>query len=155
MSLRRNSIYTMMAVALILTSCSRQIVFSHYESIDTEGWNRNDCKDFRVTVREKDTYTEMIGLRTTMYYPYANLSVIVSQQTQRSGIQHTDTLHIRLMDEEGNKVGQGTNYQQMEIPVRTIELEAEDTLLVSIRHYMKREVLPGITDVGVSLEIED
>ena len=155
MSLRRNSIYTMMAVALILTSCSRQIVYSHYESIDTEGWNRNDCKDFRVTVREKDTYTEMIGLRTTMYYPYANLSVIVSQQTQRSGIQHTDTLHIRLMDEEGNKVGQGTNYQQMEIPVRTIELEDEDTLLVSIRHYMKREVLPGITDVGVSLEIED
>jgi gliding motility-associated lipoprotein GldH len=155
MSLLKNSIYTIMAVALTLTSCNRQMIYSHYENIDSDGWTRDDCKDFYVAVKDKGTYTETLGLRTIGCYPYTNLTVIVTQQAQLSGIQRTDTLNITLTDDDGNELGQGTNYQQMDIALGDIELEADDSLFVSIRHHMSREVLPGIIDVGVSLEIED
>jgi gliding motility-associated lipoprotein GldH len=144
-----------MAVALTMTSCNRQMIYSHYESIDTEGWERHDCKGFHVAIEDKGTYTETIGLRTTGCYPFTNLTIIVTQQAQLSGIQRTDTLNITLTDDDGNELGQGTNYQQMDIALGDIELEADDSLFVSIRHHMSREVLPGIIDVGGSLEIED
>lgn len=155
MSLLKNSIYTIMAVALTMTSCNRQMIYSHYESIDTEGWERHDCKGFHVAIEDKGTYTETIGLRTTGCYPFTNLTIIVTQQAQRSGIQRTDTLNTVLTDEEGYKLGQGTNYRQMDIPLPNIELEAGDSLFVSIRHIMESEILPGVSDVGVSLKIEN
>ena len=155
MSLLRNSIYTIMAVALTLTSCNRQMIYSHYENVSTEGWERHDGKEFHVPIHEKGTYTETLGLRTTRSYPFTNLAVIITQQAQLSGIQRSDTLSMILTDEAGNEQGYGTNYRQASFPVSAIELEAGDTLNVSIRHYMRREVLPGITDVGFSLKIEN
>lgn len=155
MSLLRNSIFTIMAVALTLASCNRQTIYSHYESISTEGWERGDYKDFCIAVREDGTYTETIGLRSTRVYPFTNISVIVSQQAQLSGVQRVDTLNITLTGEDGNEMSQGINYRQMDVPLATIGLQAGDSVHVSIRHYMAKEVLPGITDIGFSMKKTD
>ena len=152
MSLLKNSIFMIMAVALTLTSCNRLMIYSHYESISTEGWERNDSKDFHVAIREGGTYAESFGLRTTRDYPYTNLSVIVTQQAQPSGIQRADTLNIDITDKEGNELGQGLNYRQIDIALPAIQLEAGDSLFVNIRHYMRRELLPGIADIGFSMK---
>lgn len=146
--LPRNNILILMAVALTLISCNRQMVYSHYESISTEGWERGDGKSYVVPIREDGTYAEEVGIRSTRIYPFMNLALIVSQEAVQSGIHRTDTLYIDLTDEEGRADGEGISYRQVSVPAATIRLQAGDSLCVNIRHYMYKECLPGITDVG-------
>ena len=159
MSLLRNSIFStiaFMAVALTLTSCNRQMIYSHYENIDDEGWNRNDTICFEIPNNRDGSYTEILGLRTRGDYPFSNLTLIICQHSNTQESINADTVNIETMSETGIPKGSGTNYRQIDIPLpTTVNLKAGDTLRVSIRHYMEREILPGITDVGVSLKIED
>ncbi|MBR1411819.1 MAG: gliding motility lipoprotein GldH, partial [Prevotella sp.] len=47
--------------------------------------------------------------------------------------------------------GTGINHYQYTFPLATIDLEKEEALRIIIRHDMKRELLPGITDVGIQM----
>ena len=155
MSLLRNSIFIIIAVAMTLVSCNRQMIYSHYESVNTEGWDRSDSKEFSVSIQEKGSYAESFGLRTTRDYPYTNLAIIVTQEVKPSGVQRADTLNIDITDSEGNNVVEGLNYRQRDVQFPAIRLEAGDSVFVNIRHYMRREVLPGIANVGFSMEKTD
>lgn len=150
-NLPRNSFLILMAVALTLISCNRQMVYSHYESISTEGWERSDGKSYVVAIREDGTYAEEVGIRSTRIYPFMNLALIVAQEAIPSGWHRMDTLYVDLTDAEGHAEGEGISYRQVSVPAATIRLQAGDSLRVSIRHYMYKELLPGITDVGFSM----
>ena len=63
----------------------------------------------------------------------------------------TDTVACQLTDRKGNAAGKGISYHQYQFPVTELMLQDGDSLFVSIRHDMKREILPGISDVGFSL----
>ena len=69
-----------------------------------------------------------------------------------SGTVSCDTLDISLIDIDGSPKGKGVNHYQYNIPLNSISLLAGETLYVSIRHNMKRENLPGISDIGLTLE---
>jgi len=152
MSLRKNSIYTIIAVALALASCNRQTIYSHYESINTEGWIRSDKAEFDIISQEDGNYSQTMGLRATNNYPFTNLTLIVDQQVFPDSIHSSDTINIQMADLEGNFLGKGLTHLQYDIPLPPISLKKGDSIHVSISHYMKREVLPGITDIGISLK---
>lgn len=155
MSLLRNSIFStiaIMAVALTQTSCNRQMIYCHYENIDTDGWRRNDTIYFEIPNNRDGNYAEILGLRIIGDYPYSNLSLIVSQRCNTQETTKSDTINIETTNEKGIPKGSGTNYRQMDIPLSTVNLKAGDTLSVSIRHCMQREILPGIANVGFSLK---
>lgn len=59
------------------------------------------------------------------------------------------TLPCRLMNKRGNTQGQGINYYQYDFIVADIPLNAGDSLRIGIRHDMKREILPGLSDLGI------
>jgi gliding motility-associated lipoprotein GldH len=142
----------LLTVALVTTSCNRKAVYSHYISTPIDGWNASDELTFTISPIPADgTYEERIGLRINRAYPFQGLSLIVRQQVFPTGETLTDTLEASLIDHEGNIKGQGINYFQYTIPLRHIELHAEDSMSVSIRHYMRRETLPGIGDIGFTL----
>ena len=48
--------------------------------------------------------------------------------------------------------GEGLSLLQYETGLGTISLTTSDTLQVAIIHNMKREVMPGIADVGITLQ---
>ena len=75
--LRNSLILILMAAQLILTSCSRQMVYSHYENVGKEGWERWDSVSYVVPIREDGTYAEDVGIRSTRLYPFMNIAVIV------------------------------------------------------------------------------
>jgi hypothetical protein len=58
-------------------------------------------------------------------------------------------LPCRLMNKRGYTQGQGINYYQYEFIVADIPLNAGDSLRIGIRHDMKREILPGLSDLGI------
>lgn len=157
MNNRRHNIAPLLilTVAMILSCCSRQTIYSHYESTGSDGWSRNDSLLFEVgPVRNSGLYEEQLELRLTDAYPFTNIAVIVSSQTLPGGPLHTDTLQLTVADEQGHTKGQGTLHQLFHLPLGVQYLKQDQKLRVCVRHYMTQHTLPGITDVGLTVKMK-
>ena len=146
-------ILLVLLVVLALAGCTtRGYRYSHYETIGSLGWEREDTLYFiPKPVQHYGTYTEELGLRTTSLYPFMQLSIIVSQEAKPSGFCRTDTIEAQLTDDDGLVTGEGINHYQYLFSLPAVTLAAGDTLRVSVRHDMLRSPLVGVTDVGFSL----
>ena len=141
-----------MCMGMAFMSCDNSTVFNHYESTPVRGWERNDTLSFNIApLQETGMYAEEVGLRITGAYPFKGLSLIVEQTIQPSNITIVDTLNCDLIDDIGHANGKGINHYQYLYPLTTIKLSKDESVHVAIRHCMKREILPGITDVGLKL----
>ena len=137
---------------MLLTACNKRTVYYHYEHTPLSGWERNDTLSFLVgPVGESGPYVEELGLRISSEYPFMGLSLIVEQEVSSTHEKHRDTLVCNLVSEQGSVKGQGVSQYQYLFHVTTMELQSGDRLYVSVRHDMKREILPGISDVGLKL----
>lgn len=146
---------TALAVTVSLSSCNDNKVYDHYEHTPLAGWEKNDRLSFSVPAAKEDgTYTTDIGLRINATYPFMGLTLIVDQHILPTDITISDTLHCDLIDTDGNTRGQGVNFYQYQFHVGEQALHQGDSLQVSVRHDMKREILPGISDIGLIVERE-
>ena len=152
-----NRVLCTLAVALALTSCNRNTLYSHYEHIPIEGWERSDTLNFRLTdIPQTGTYTEELGLRISTAFPYTALTLIVSQLAKASDLERTDTLTARLTDDDGNLNGQGgIDHHQYAFTLSAVKLQQGDTLTIAVRHAMRRESLPGICELGITVAQPD
>ena len=140
--------------AVLMAGCTGNTVYDKFEHTPTEGWEKGDNVVFCVPkATAPGNHQATVMLRTNDSYPFLNLSLIVEQKVSPSGTTFTDTLNCTLADKQGNSTGKGLNYHQFEFPLRTLSLAAGDSLTVSIRHDMKRDILPGISDVGFALTL--
>ena len=145
-------IYIVMCVGMMLVSCDNRTVFSRYESTPVRGWERNDTLSFYIEpLQATGMYAEEVGLRITGDYPFMGLSLVVEQTILPSHVTRTDTLNCDLIDDSGHANGNGINHYQYLFPLTTLKLNKDESVHVAIRHCMKREILPGITDVGLKL----
>jgi len=153
-----NSKYTLLYISsltlliLLLTACDKRTVYNHYEHTPLSGWERNDTLSFAVgPVGESGSYVEDLGLRISNEYPFMSLSLIVDQEVSSTHEKRRDTLACDLISGQGVVKGQGVSQYQYSFHLTTMELQSGDKLYVSVRHDMKREILPGISDVGLKL----
>ena len=65
-----------------------------------------------------------------------------------------DTLNLMLADEDGIFLGKGVSLFHYDMDLGTIVLPTADTLQIAVFHNMKREVLPGIASIGITLQKE-
>lgn len=143
-----------MALFCLLTvaACSLDTVYSHYRSIASSGLDRCDTLLFDIPpLSEGGNYQEVVGLRITDDYPYTNLVLIVDQTAVKSGRTFRNTLECQFLNQGDPFQGGGVSHRQYTFPLTTLPLVAGDSLHITVRHGMKREVLPGITDVGMTL----
>ena len=142
-----------MAVALAsLASCSRRPVYSHYEAVAQEGWYRTDTLRFTCPIRQAGQYHVRLGLRASTLFPFTQLTLIARQQACKSGRCHADTLTLDITDNEGNINGEGVSIHQYEVPLSAFSATRCDTLRIDVYHGMSRQLLPGICDVGITVE---
>ena len=143
----------MAASALALAACNRRMVYDHYTSTPIAGWEKNDTLTFGISpVDSSATYDMWLGLRTTDAYPFTALTLIVERSICPKGQVMTDTVQCQLADRKGNAAGKGVSYHQYRFALPPVNLAHGDSIHVRIRHDMKREILPGISDVGMSLK---
>lgn len=143
--------FILLAVCLF-TACKQSTVYFHYEEIPESGWEKNDLLTFDTDKLANDaTYEEEVALRINGKYPFMQLTLIVEQTVYPAGHMMTDTLDCDLIDERGNAKGEGISQYQYLFPLKTIQLHQGDSLHLSVHHNMKREILPGVTSVGVKL----
>ena len=144
-----------MTAVVVMAACNGGMVYDRYTNTPVLGWEKNDTLYYSVpAVKSGGTYAANLGLRTTDSYPFTSLTLIVEQRkvaADKAVTVVTDTVACQLTDRKGNAAGKGISYHQYQFPVTELTLQDGDSLFVSIRHDMKREILPGISDVGFSL----
>ena len=146
------TLITILTVATTLVSCNRNTVFYHYEHTPITGWEKNDTLIFDVpSTSASGRYEEEVGLRINGSYPFMSLTLIIDQTVLPDNITRSDTLNCRLTTPGGNKKGHGVSCYQYSFPLKDINLKQGDSLHICIRHNMKREILPGISDIGMKI----
>jgi len=142
----------MLLAVLLLTACKQRTVYYHYEHTPLSGWEKNDTLVFTTdTIAIDGTYSEEIGIRINGTYPFLQLNLVVEHLVMPAMTVKSDTLSCRLIDETGNALGNGVSNYQYLIPLTSLTLKKGDRLRIAIRHDMKREILPGISDIGLRL----
>lgn len=146
-----------MLVLCLLASCHTDTRYHVYQAVPGEnGWKNSDSLLFQLPPElEAGEYGMEIGIRHTGGYPYRDIWISVTQVDSDSLPSHTDTLHLYLADEEGrwgHEGAVGGLYQSAYVREKPVKLTA-DSLGRSFRiaHLMRRNPLPGISDVGVRL----
>ena len=145
--------------ACLLFSCSDRPVYDEYQHVPAEGWERGDSRLFAVSpVAEGGLFDVAISLRTTAAYPFMSLALVVETEivdTNALGAADSrtkaDTLRCPITDVWGRSKGQGVSLHQFNFPAWPVNLRAGDSLCVRVRHCMRRNLLPGVCDLGVCL----
>ena len=141
--------------ATALQSCNESKVYDKYDHTPLSGWEKNDTLRFDIPRLTADgMYESTLGLRITDNYPFMGLTLIVEQRLMPADTIFTDTVKCKLTDRNGKTRGKGVSYYQFRFPVTKMQLSKGDSLHIRVRHDMKREMLPGISDVGISLSVD-
>ena len=144
--------YIGLVILLTCVACDHKTVYSQYESVAISGWEKNDMLSFSTPpIQQTGDFQEKIGLRISGLYPFMGLTLIIDQTKLPSMETERDTLNCDLIDHNGNAKGPGISNYQYEIALKTIALNEGESLHIDIRHDMKREILPGVSDVGIIL----
>ncbi len=157
---RRYTLYNIAAVlvgmvATAVASCSTGTVFDSYAHTPLSGWEKNDTLTFNIPpAASPGTYAESVGLRMTTSFPFTSISLIIEQHIVQQHKTLTDTIKCPITDERGNFLGNGISTYQYQFPLRELQLHKGDSIHMIIRHNMKLEILPGVSDIGMKLEMK-
>lgn len=150
-----------MVATMSLPSCKHSTVFDSYAHTPIAGWEKNDTLSFEIPpLLEGGYYNESLGLRITGNYPFMGLTLIVEQNIYHNNKYvpsacKTDTVNCQLIDKNGVSKGQGISYYQYNFPINVYRLNQGDSIHITVRHDMKREILPGVSDIGVKITKND
>lgn len=139
-------------LSVLFAACNDKKVYDTFHHTPLAGWEKNDSLSFDVPkLKTSGRYLSTLALRIDDEYPFMGLTLIVEQTVHPSHTKHVDTLNCALIGTNGIPKGQGIGYYQYAFGVTSMNLQKGDSLHISVRHNMKREILPGISNVGVSL----
>ena len=149
------NIVSVVMMAAVAVSCATDTVYYSYAHTPVAGWEKNDTLTFNIPgMAAPGTYSQQVGLRMTSAFPFTSISLIVEQRIMPRGKVLTDTIKCPITDIRGNFLGDGISSFQYMFPLREVTLNKKDSIHVSIRHNMKREILPGVSDIGLKMEFK-
>ena len=147
------TLFFMAALAIVaLAACHTNTVYDHYNHTLIDGWDKNDTLIYHVPkIKEGGVYDEQLCLRINGTYPFMGLTLIVEQRVFPDGRMRVDTLNCKFSDRDGFKMAHGISHSQYCFPIARLQLNANDSLSINVRHDMKRDLMPGISDVGIKI----
>ena len=149
----RNKLFFLLIAILGLVGCNQKTVYHHYEHASESGWEKNDTLKFFVSpIQAAGHYHENVEMRVVNNFPFLGLTLIVEQTVFPLGETQRHTLECCLMNEEGHPKGPGISFYQYSFPLMDLDLNKGDSIQINIIHNMKREIIPGIADIGVKIQ---
>lgn len=137
---------------MAVMACANRVVMHTYRNIPAEGWDQSDVLTFEVdTMRSSETVKMDIGVRTTNDYPYQKLWIVAETELHNPDTTFTDTVVCTFVDRNGVRNGKGTDTYQYNFHVGERQLNEGQCGRIMIHHIMRREIIPGICDIGVRL----
>lgn len=140
--------------AVLLTACRPRPAAYAFSSVPVDGWERGHVLTFPIdTLSHAGTYRLDICLRTSTArpYPFRTLWLEVRRRLGTDGRTQADTLACNLTNAKGDPDGRGVSLLQYDFALDTLSLPAGTAGTITVRHIMSRDILQGISDVGLRL----
>jgi len=144
--------------ALLLAACTRHVAFQESRQVPDGRWHRSWKPQFVFEVTDtmaaKDIF---LDIRHTGDYPFSNLFLFTTLQGP-DGRSFTDTVECTLADPAGRWYGKGTGFIfsdrfQAHVLYRiNNRFPEQGRYLFTLEQAMRSEELPGVIDVGISVE---
>ncbi|MBR6167435.1 MAG: gliding motility lipoprotein GldH [Paludibacteraceae bacterium] len=135
-------------VAMWLTSCHSDTVFSEFQAIPTKEWSVDVKPQFDYTIKDAEaSYNIVLYVRHTERYPYQNMWLFVNNN------HRIDTIEFYLADDRGQWLGD-RHYGFIEMPVLLEEnyhFPDTGTYRLTVQHGMRDSLLRGVSDIGVEV----
>lgn len=138
--------------SMLLIACSSNTVYSEFQSVSPEGWNRDSVCAFTFHISDTSSIYQMrLYVRHKETYPYQNIWLFIADSSRHS--MPNDTLLFYLANDRGEWLGQGKN-GMIEMPMlyqeqRQFADTGEYTVLV--QQAMRDTFLRGIDNIGFEL----
>ena len=140
---------------LLIVSCDGNKVYDKYVAINPEGWIITETIDFSVELNstQVDLYDVLIGLRNNNDYLYSNLFLFVEVENP-IGETTLDTLQYLLAEPSGSWIGKGVGSIKHNLfKYKESQNLQEGIYKFKIRQGMRSNILLGLEDIGVRIEI--
>jgi gliding motility-associated lipoprotein GldH len=135
-------------------ACDNKTVYKDYKKIPDKIWDRNFQPEFNVDIEDAETnYDIYIHIRNASMYPYSNIWVFMHSNTP-TGETAIDTVECTLADEAGNWLGDGMGdiWDREILWKQNHHFPQKGEYTYRMEHAMRVKMLPGIMDVGISVE---
>ena len=117
-----------------------------------DGWDKNDTLKFSVApIQTADNYLEVVEIRIDNTFPFMGLTLKVEQTVYPLGVTQRQSIECSMINNNGHPTGSGVSYYNYEFPLMNLDLNKGDSIQINIVHNMKREIMPGISDIGIRL----
>ena len=151
-------------VMFLIAGCSESMVFTEYQPIDDRGWDKNHRKEFTFTTTDSLlAHHVYILVRNDDTFPFSNL-FLITEMTFPEGLQLRDTLEYAMADPTGKWLGTGVgSIKENKLWYKeNVVFPTPGVYTISIAHAMRQngevqgiDLLSGISDVGVEIELAD
>lgn len=140
--------------SLMLIACQKEAVYTHFESLPGT-WSADSTLVFHPVLSDSvNEYQVLINIRHTDRYPYQNLWLFVDLQRD-SILLRRDTIEAQMANERGEWQGQGISRYALPLLYLEGQTLIQGDYTLSIQQGMRTEKLPGITEVGVRIEVSE
>lgn len=150
----KNNILSFLFIFLFATACTNNEVYLQYQSIPSEGWNKDSLCVFDIQIPDSSAnYNVYVNIRNRGEYPYQNLWLFLNVISPDSLVMN-DSIECYLADQRGKWLGTGVG-AIVEMPVlyqQNIRFEQKGTYRYEIEHGMREDMLIGINDIGIRIE---
>lgn len=152
--MKQYGILSIIGILLIFAACnSARPAFEENVAIAEGMWDKDNAISVIMPVEDTLQYYNLqLYIRNRNDYPYSNLYLFVTSVAP-SGATVTDTVQYRLAEDNGKWIGKGSSQMwDNRFPFYSnIRFAVKGNYRFIIRHGMRNNVLPGISDVGLRL----
>lgn len=146
--------YIFIFFALLLVGCSGRTIYSHYEPLPYSGWDADSALVYDFSVADSSRYYDIVlNLRHGDNYPHQNFWVF-AELYRDSVLLSSDTLDYYLADDRGRWLGNGfgSHHDMPMLLKQRFVFPFGGEYRISLRHGMRNDVLPGVTEVGITVD---
>lgn len=142
---------TILSLFPTLTGCDEHVLYHTYHHMPFQEWDIHDTLVFRTdTIPEDQTYSFNIEIRTNRQYPYKSIWLIAERRFAYPQQIRRDTVECVLTDSTNRN--KGIHLYSSEVPLSPLLLPKGQTGEIRLTHFMQRQTLPGISDVGLCIK---
>lgn len=141
--------YILLLIIVALAACQDSSVFEDYKTLDNEEWCLRNDAVFEIDIPATGNYNIDLCLRHTTDYEMANLWCFMNLKDS-TGIILTDTVNIKVAENDGRWLGQGHSVKALQSPInkKNIHLD-QGKYTLTIEQGMRTKCLKGVKNVGV------
>ncbi len=149
-----NKIFFALLAFGLLISCSDSSEIIETKSL-SDGWKKNAVQNFNFEIKDAQHPKNIIFvIRNNNTYPYSNIRLFVDLLNLENHQKTTDTLNYTLAKPNGEWIGKGFG-ETKEILFQykmNYQFPKNGKYQIAIKQAMRKDVLPGIEDVGIKIE---